>query len=389
MPRVSGSALALLRACAYPFRDDLAPLPPEAVSRASVVGSASHAVIAAALGHAAGEPFALSEDERATADACAARALDWLAALPGRHEAEVAYAWDVRARKARRLVQRHARDYSDVDRSHEIPCTLDVVSHRFDGSIVNVYDWKTGRAAHVEPARDNAQLLLGALCVAHETRAPSIGIGIVFLGDGSEPARASLATVDDVDLDAFAAELARLHASIATAAPTPGPHCVERYCRRLGQCDATRSALLAVAAPEAPQAWPVVVDARDIVDAAHAAWLLETARLAEAVSGRATAAVRAWTAEHGGTLPLGDGRVYGPSPGPGRIDARVALPVLAAEGLDLDVAAPRSVSRDSIGEGFRARGGEAISAGVRRVVAAIEAAGGVTGGGERWTTRKA
>ena len=386
MPRVSGSALALLRACAYPFRDDLAPLPPEAVSRASVVGSASHATIAAALGHAAGEPFALSEDERATADACAARALDWLAALPGRHEAEVAYAWDVYARKARRLVQRHARDYADVDRSREIPCTLDVVSK---GAIPTVLDWKTGRASHVEPSRDNAQLLLGALCLASETGAERVEVGLVFLGDGSEPARASLATVDALDLDAFASELERLFRSIPTAEPTPGAHCTERYCRRLGQCDATRSALLAVAAPEVPQAWPVAVDARDIQSAAHAAWLLETARLAEAVSGRATAAVRAWTAEHGGTLPLGDGRVYGPSPGPGRIDARVALPVLAAEGLDLEVAAPRSVSRESIGEGFRARGGEAISAGVRRVVAAIEAAGGVTGGGERWTTRKA
>ena len=386
MPRVSGSALALLRACAYPFRDDLSALPPETVGRAAVVGVAAHAVIARALGATVEDRDALTRDESDLAHAQAARALAWIDLVSGTHEPEVAYAWDVYARKARRLTPRHARDYADVDRSREIPCTLDVVSK---GAIPTVLDWKTGRAAHVEPSCDNAQLLLGALCVASETGAERVEVGIVFLGDGSEPARASLAMVDALDLDVFAAELARLFRAIPNAAPTPGPHCVERYCRRLGQCDATRSALLAVAAPGAPQAWPVVVDASAIVSAAHAAWLLETARLAEAVSGRATAAVRAWTAEHGGTLPLGDGRVYGPSPGPGRIDARVALPVLAAEGLDLDVAAPRSVSRESIGEGFRVRGGEAISAGVRRVVAAIEAAGGVTGGGERWTVRKA
>ena len=391
MPRVSGSALALLRSCAYGFRDDLAPPPPDEPGRAAVVGVAAHARIAAALGLA--EPLldGLSDDERRTVDAQTQRAQEWLnrhldvtaAALP-----EVAFAWDTTQSKARKLVPRHARDYDDVARAREIPCTLDVVA------VVNprravVVDWKTGRAAHVEPARDNAQLLLGALCARSHFGVSEIEIGIVYLGDGSEPARYSSAVVYDLELDAFAAELVALFRSIPTAEPKVGAHCIERYCKRLGQCPATASTLLEVGQPEEPTRYPVVIDARAIVSRAHAAWLLRAAKMASAVAAKAETAVREYTAALGGPLDLGDGRVYGPEPGYVRIDAATAVRVLEAEGVDLDLAAPRGVSRDSIGEALRARGGEPVSTGVRRIVARIEAEGGLVPGGERWSVKKA
>lgn len=391
MPRVSGSALALLRHCAYGFRDDLAPPPPDEPGRPAVVGTAAHARIAARLGFA--EPLleGLSDDERRTVDEQTARAVEWLATRPGLATAalpEVAYAWSVSAHRARRLMPLHARDYSDVVRTHEIPCTLDAVAVLSQQRAL-VVDWKTGRAAHVEPARDNAQLLLGALCARSYYGVQEVEIGIVYLGDGSEPARYSSAVVSDLELDAFGAELAALWYSIPTAEPRPGAHCTEKYCKRLGQCPATASTLLEVGQPENDHKFEVVVDARAIVSRAHAAWLLRAAKMASAVATKAEAAVREYTSAIGGTLDLGDGRVYGPERGASRIDSAVAARVLATEGLDLDLAAPRSVSRDSIGEALRARGGEAISTGVRRIVARIDAEGGVVQGGERWSIRKA
>ena len=391
MPRVSGSALALLRSCAYGFRDDLQPPPPDEPGRAAVVGVAAHARIAAALGLA--EPLldGLSDDERRTVDDVTARAKEWL----NRHldiaaaaRAEVAFAWDTTQSKARKLEPRHARDYDDVARAREIPCTLDVVAVTSPRRAV-VIDWKTGRAAHVEPARDNAQLLLGALCARSYFGTPEVEIGIVYLGDGSEPARYSSAVVYDLELDAFAAELVALFRSIPTAEPRVGPHCTERYCKRLGQCPATVATLLEVGRPEEPAKWPVVVDARAIVSRAHAAWLLRAAKMASAVAAKAESAVREYTSALGTPLDLGDGRVYGPERGPTRLDTATALHVLATEDLDTDLAAPRSVSRDSIGEALRARGGEPVSAGVRRIVARIEAEGGLIAGGERWSIRKA
>ena len=391
MPRVSGSALALLRGCAYGFRDDLPPLPPDEVGRAAVVGTAAHALIARTLGAYATVDNGLTADESDTAHAQAQRAQEWLnrhldvtaAALP-----EVAFAWDVYARRARRLQPRHARDYGAVDRSREIPCTLDLVAVTSPRRAV-VVDWKTGRAAHVEPARDNAQLLLGALCARSHFGVSEVEVGIVYLGDGSEPARYSSAVVYDLELDAFAAELVALFRSIPTAEPRVGPHCTEKYCKRLGQCPATASTLLEVGQPEEPAKWPVVVDPSAIVSRAHAAWLLRAAKMAIAVAAKAESAVRAYTTNIGGSLDLGDGRVYGPERGPSRIDTETALHVLASEGVDLDLAAPRSVSRDSIGDAIRARGGEPVSAGVKRVVAKIEAEGGLIPGGDRWSTRKA
>lgn len=390
MPFVSGSLLALLRQCAYPARDDLAPPPREEPGRAAIVGTAAHARIAAALGLA--EPLldGLTDDERVTVSAQTIRAQEWLAqrALTTSATPEVAYAYDVIARRARRLQPRHARDYSDVDRTREIPCTLDVIAV-LDPSRALVIDWKTGRSAHVEPARDNAQLLLGALCARSHYGVSEVEVGIVYLGDGSEPARYSSAVVSDLELDAFAEELARLLSAIPAAEPRPGAHCTERYCRRLGQCPATSSTLVDVGQPEDAGKWPVVVDPSAIVSRAHAAWLLRAAKMASAVAAKAESAVRAYTESTTGTLDLGDGRVYGPEPGPSRIDTRRALLVLMDEGLDLDIAAPRSTSRDSIGEALRARGGEPISTGVKRIVARIDAEGGMVSGGERWSIRKA
>lgn len=390
MPRVSGSALALLRSCAYGFRDDLAPPPPDEPGRAAVVGVAAHARIAAALGLA--EPLldGLSDDERRTVDAQTERARAWLAGRPDlvTARAEVAFAWDTTQGKARALEPRHARDYDDVARSREIPCTLDLVAVTSPRRAV-VVDWKTGRAAHVEPARDNAQLLLGALCARSHCGVSEVEIGIVYLGDGSEPARYSSAVVYDLELDAFAAELVALFRSIPTADPRAGAHCTERYCKRLGQCPATVATLLEVGRPEEPAKWPVVVDPRAIVSRAHAAWLLRAAKMASAVAAKAESAVREYTSALGTPLDLGDGRVYGPERGPTRLDTATALHVLEAEGVDLDLAAPRSVSRDSIGEALRARGGEPVSSGVRRIVARIEAEGGLIPGGERWSIKKA
>ncbi len=389
MPRVSGSQIALLRSCAYPFRDDLPPPPREEVGRAAVVGTATHGRIAAALGLAVPLLEDLTADERATVEAQVARAQEWLDDFDHGTSAtpEVAYAWDVVARKARRLEVRHARDYRDVDRSREIPCTIDMVDI-LDPSEAVVVDWKTGRAAHVEPARDNAQLLLGALCVRSHYGVSEVEIGIVYLGDGSEPARYSCASVTDLELDAFAEELARRFAQIPGAEPVAGAHCTDRYCKRLGQCPATRSTFLSVAQPEEIEAFPVVTDAAAIVSAAHAACLLRAAKLASAVASRAESAVRAWTEEHGRSLDLGDGRVYGPEPGFARVDTRRALLVLLDEGLDLDIAAPRSASRDAIGEAVKARGGKPTTE-VRRIMGRLEEEGAIERGSERWTTRKA
>lgn len=396
MPRVSGSQLALLRACSWWARDDAPAAPYDPPGPPARIGTAAHRMIenflvsyqrGASPGAVELADLDLGDDQFAAARRMADAGIQWAVDTMGDGiascESEVAFAYNTRTRTARRLTARERR--YDIDRSCEIPCTLDVV--RVTGKFAEVIDWKSGRAAHVEASDDNAQLLLGALCVARAHGVDEVRASIVRLGDGTtdEPAREDAALYTDLEIDAFETELCRLYNGIQTSLPVVGEHCSAKYCKQLGQCPATSAALVTVSGSD--PAFPVVTDPARITSPEHAAWLVRAVKLAQSISFKAEAALRSYAQTHGGKINLGDGRVYGPEPGASRIATHVALPVLADEGLDLDLAAPRAATRDTVSEALKAQPGP-VAPRMRRVMAKLGEAGALVSQGEKWSVHR-
>lgn len=140
---------------------------------------------------------------------------------------EFRVALDVSTGKARILPGgEHHRDYS-MCTPYEVPGTGDAIDA--DGW---VYDWKTGRQAHITHARDNLQTKFVAACIG--------GVGNVVAHITPETVhetKNSLDVFDAIDIISTVTELVK---RIPTAEPIAGPHCTKKYCTARKSCPAYR-----------------------------------------------------------------------------------------------------------------------------------------------------
>jgi hypothetical protein len=298
---LSGSGLLRGRKCppAYALAAVL-----EASSREAEVGMEVHRVLAAVARRDAAavatEIAALTPEGRAFAER-----IEHAAVPEG--EPEVAYAFDARTGRVRRL-RVQGRDYP-VEPG-EIPGTADLVVPARGDEPLMVIDWKTARW-DFDPALHYEQLEFYALCAAREAGALRVRcrIGVVAEGGaigwhtwelGFDELAAVAARVRNTHARVEAARAERAAHERANAAPwTPdvrgGEHC--RYCPALLHCPGKRAAIGAVLGmtPEALTA--------ETAGRAHA-----IAKDAERVGERVREAV-GQLVDAFGELPTGDGRV--------------------------------------------------------------------------------
>lgn len=239
----TGSSLPLLRKCQWWARDEVVAPPPAPPTDAMLVGTAVHAAIEATL---VGKPIATLEDD--ALDLFSEWQRWWPSSSLASHkwEAEVAYAYDVARDSARRIGVSMNRAY-EVG-GGEIAGTIDALV--IEDEYAHVVDWKTGSAFGAGPAdaQNNWQLRLYALMVARAHGLDTIHTHIVRITDRG--VSQTSATLDTLELDAVAAEVAQLVRSIPSSEPRPGGHCTR--CRAVAVCPTTDSAI-AVVAPAEPR----------------------------------------------------------------------------------------------------------------------------------------
>lgn len=300
----TGSKIALLMACAYPFNGQA--WPESETGDAARLGQAWHEVAAKAINTdmtdcqlaglydqaAKNNGLTPEQVEQLYAMAPDAAAFDLLESC-GAVRVEVAYAWDWKTGKVRELGVDIGRNYRVS--ATEVAGTADVVGVSF------IADWKTGKEA--PKAENNAQLMFLAMCAA-KLGHPIERIQILHVKpDGS--VWTDTCEVTEFDLEAFEAELRREIQALPGAFPTAGKHC--RYCPMVAVCPKT---VETVAEPS--DSFPLALySVSDIVSPEHAAWLLHRIEAAESMLGSVKAMVRKY-ADEIGHIPLADGKKWGP-----------------------------------------------------------------------------
>ena len=239
--KITGSALPLLKKCQWWARPEVIASPQQPPSEAMLTGTAVHAAIEAIL---RGQPAAVLED---TAADLFNEWKQWWATTPLNHAgwiAEFAFAYDVNTDSARSIQTDEHRKYQ-VNPS-EIPGTIDALWLADDHGLI--IDWKTGSSfGNVADAQDHWQLRLYALMVARAYKFDYMETYIVRITE--DGVRTTSATLDAMDLDAVAAEVAALVRSVPSSQPRPGSHCTR--CKAVAVCPTTTAAMDALA-PAAP-----------------------------------------------------------------------------------------------------------------------------------------
>lgn len=187
--------------------------------------------------------------DRRELELAAMRAVD-VEALPTQLAAEVAFAWDWRARRARELGRGIGRAYVEhgLDVEREIAGTVDLLGFvdRGPGArVVYVGDYKTGITRYPRP-KSFAQTLIGALCASQLLGADLAHVELIYL-DGDGVAWPVSDEIDSWDLDGFADAVERaldtglayeqLHAQRQAIPLVRGRHC--RDCPSVLHCPAT------------------------------------------------------------------------------------------------------------------------------------------------------
>ena len=294
--RITGSSLPLLRSCQWWARPEV-EAPAFQATEAMELGTKVHAIIdgiisgsldAAILSDATDEALAMY-------DAWSA----WWESRPlgdGAWRSEQAYAYDPRTDRARTLDAKN-RGYSVED--GEIAGTVDAVL--LTGKRAVVVDWKTGNdfARMTADAADNWQLRLYALCVARCHGATEVEVVIARItADGVQTTRY---TLDELELDAVAAEVATLAGKVATSQPQQGAHC--KRCRAVAVCPTTEVASVAIAPVSAePVALKVTKD--------NAAALLLRLRQVQAACDVVEAELKRYVIENNVEVDLGNGKKW-------------------------------------------------------------------------------
>lgn len=290
--KITGSALPMLKQCQWWARPEVVAPPQPPPSEAMLVGTEVHAAIERVLTR--GDWMLTTDDAR---DLFREWQM-WWKMSPLAYEkwkAEVAYAYDTAKDTARFIGENVGRGYDTS--ATEIPGTIDALLLGDDHAII--IDWKTGSSFGHGPAdaADNQQLRLYALMVARAHKIDTIYTHIVRITD--QGVRQTSATLDAMDLDAVAEEVAHLVRAIPSSTPSPGGHCTR--CRAVALCPSTTSAMAVVAPPE-----PVELKIRDPEQASA---LLLRLRQVQAACETMEAALREYAVNQGEAgIPLPNGK---------------------------------------------------------------------------------
>lgn len=282
MSRVTASSAALVHACGWSFRDDVA-CPPGATSgaatRGTIFGLLAEQKVNGGLPVKLAEMLAsLDEAEGRRLVAMWEHASSWLdvGMRPG-WVAERAFAYDLATNVGRELPRLEHRDYSDAKRG-EVCGTADLVW--IDGDSVVVADWKT--TSDGAPEIDaTAQLGWLALFAARAWGYDQARIMTLKVTEaGVTPIEGE--PLDMFDLALIAEQIVADVSRIPGAEPMSGDHCRARYCKAIAICPETsralEPALLPVAALvkrypfttaiESPDHLQALMQMRSMVDAA-------------------------------------------------------------------------------------------------------------------------
>ena len=293
--RVTGSSLPLLRKCQWWARPEV-EAPAFQPTEAMQLGTDVHRCIDAILSGTFTAEL-LNEVVPEAADYLDAWGTWWSKAPLGYGDgwkSEAAYAYDPRTDRARQLDTTDRRYLTEVG---EIAGTVDAV--RIIGKKATVVDWKTGMdfAGLTADAADNWQLRLYALCVSRCHAVSEVTIAIVRITP--EGVKHTEYTLDELELDAVASEVAALAAAAATSQPQPGAHC--KRCRAVAVCPATAKAQDALApVSAAPVALKVTAD--------NASALLLRLRQVQAACEVVEAELKKYVIENNTGIDLGNGK---------------------------------------------------------------------------------
>lgn len=249
--RASASKGSLLLHCAHWARADAVWRDDEA-GDAAAVGNAVHLLCEAWIRCHTGTHAAMIRPDDAAARCGVApesvprvrllwaSALDWLTthARIG-WQPERAFAWDWTTDTGRELETPGGhRDYS-LATDTEITGTADCVT--WDGDVLVVYDWKSGRA---ELDTYDGQMALLAVAAARAYGASKVRVVLVRFRDNGPP-EVRERTFDALDIEEYAGTFALMLTGAAdgVALPSPGPHCSAMYCPAQASCPASRALL--------------------------------------------------------------------------------------------------------------------------------------------------
>jgi RecB family exonuclease len=336
--RITASSLSRARACLYWARPEVphAEGPPDP---ARALGNAFHACAAAYINGRKPNVAAIAEKEGVTGDAALtlANMFDgWKATRTERDwiEAEAAFAYDPTTDTARRLGREIGREYAKHGaKPHEICGSADVVIQDPPDRVV-IQDFKTGRAGYVERAETNVQLRGLALSAARTYGATTARIEIHYASD-TGTTWIDGHDLDELDLDAMAAESRGMVARVPDAQPVPGQHC--HWCPAAAACPATAEAIQqALPLPIAPHALSV-----ELTSPEHAAWTLHRLRAVREACDAIEGKVREY-ADANGPIPTAEGKVWG------RVEQQREAIECSADALELMRAKLGSAADDAV-----------------------------------------
>lgn len=294
---------------------------------------------------------------------------------------EVAFAYDPSTRVGRILGDNINRQYEKfgVVADEEYACTIDWCGKTADGRLV-LGDWKTGNAYTVEAAKDNSQLLLGALCVrscfGNQADLEPVHAAIVRT---KETTRFDWASYDPFDLELFSDQLDILKTQLREMAPekprlVEGAHC--QYCPAFNYCPAKTALMRALSVTPGLLA----DDVQGMLTEGNAATAYMRYRAIKAALRKLDTAFQEYAARTPISLP--DGKVYGrktsETPELDPLKVRDVMLEMGYHGKVLDAALALDTSKAAIDRamGMVAERGQKASL-VRNVLAAVEARGGI------------
>jgi hypothetical protein len=319
---VSASALERIAAC--PASTTLTRVREE--SPAAERGKAIHAYLAAVVEK--GRDAALAEAPDDWREACAAIELDGLPIMePEAYAAEVAYALDVESGVAREVGRNIGREYGDIGPTEIVGASdWEAITH----DAVIVIDVKTGSA--VTHPMKNPQLRFLARAASQLRRKTRAYAGILYVHP-DKGSHFSWTVFDAFDLAVIGNELRALAVQVREAKEkaakgepltfTRGAHC--RYCPAFDVCPAQAALIREVLAFGPEMEFQTV---ETLLGNGAKATAFRRVKDLKMLVGRLEARVTAFASME--PIELGDGKVYGPAPGPERIsDGNTAYRVLA------------------------------------------------------------